>query len=92
MEFDDFCFVLADEDDNDYQPSRNRRSRGVPAKQARPSISQETQNVAAFPQPPKERPDAKNHLKVTTKTNKTENAQQFSPRKSTRTRKRKIIF
>ena len=51
-------------DDGEYQPSRTRRSRGGEVKQARPSISQETQNVAAFPQPPKERPDAKNHLKV----------------------------
>ena len=33
-------------------------------RQARSSTSNENNQVAAFPQPPKERPDAKHHLKV----------------------------
>ena len=57
------------ENDDDYTPnhSRSRSRSSAAAKQARTSsqISQEQNNVAAFPQPPKERPDAKNHLKVT---------------------------
>ena len=62
-------FFIAENDD-DYTPnhSRSRSRSSAAAKQARTSsqISQEQNNVAAFPQPPKERPDAKNHLKVTT--------------------------
>ena len=36
-------------------------------RQARSSTSNENNQVAAFPQPPKERPDAKHHLKVSQK-------------------------
>ena len=53
---------LADSDEEERATLRSTR-RGR-AKQARTSISNESNNVAAFTQPPKERPDAKNHLKV----------------------------
>lgn len=61
-------FVTESDEEYSTNNSRNRRSRGGVAKQARTSsqISQEQNNIAAFPQPPKERPDATNHLKVDT--------------------------
>jgi len=53
-----------DSDDEDNKPLRSRRGGGGRSKQSRTSISNQ-EPVAAFPQPPKERPDAKNHLKFT---------------------------
>ena len=45
---------------NNAAAARNRRSR----QKSSVSTPAPTQQVAAFPQPPKERPDAKHHLKV----------------------------
>jgi len=53
-----------DESKNVLQNTQNRRGGGGRAKQSRTSISNQ-EPVAAFPQPPKERPDAKHHLKFT---------------------------
>ena len=55
--------ILGDSDDEDNKPLRSRRGGGGRSKQSRTSISN-PEPVAAFPQPPKERPDARHHLKV----------------------------
>ena len=58
-----FLAILGDSDDEDNKPLRSRRGGGGRSKQSRTSISNQ-EPVAAFPQPPKERPDARHHLKV----------------------------
>ena len=55
--------IPGDSDDEDNKPLRSRRGGGGRSKQSRTSISN-PEPVAAFPQPPKERPDARHHLKV----------------------------
>ena len=56
--------ILGDSDDDENKPLQNRRrGGGGRSKQSRTSISN-PEPVAAFPQPPKERPDARHHLKV----------------------------
>ena len=59
-----FLAILGDSDDDENKPLQNRRrGGGGRSKQSRTSISNQ-EPVAAFPQPPKERPDARHHLKV----------------------------
>ena len=59
-----FLAILGDSDDDENKPLQNRRrGGGGRSKQSRTSISN-PEPVAAFPQPPKERPDARHHLKV----------------------------
>jgi len=60
-ETDDEDEYLKKQRANNAAAARNRRSR----QKSSVSTPAPTQQVAAFPQPPKERPDAKHHLKFT---------------------------
>ena len=62
MKRSNFPFSIIGDSDEDEYKQRGRRQR---AKVSRSTISNDNSNaVAAFTQPPKERPDAKHHLKV----------------------------
>ena len=65
-----FQFAFAETDDEDEYLKKQRANNAAAARARRSrqkssvSTPAPTQQVAAFPQPPKERPDAKHHLKV----------------------------